>query len=299
MVHEYALEPALLGTWERFRYLTEKFGMSQGRLISRYPRRWKALVYEAIGACSELDRKRIEEKLARLDDRMMTRVHAWDAARDWLSNAETEHAVRPFQCILAATNPRTNATVLVNDQLEEETPRWKVSRGLTVRREAPLLADAIAPVLRVARRIVFVDPHFDPYRAQARNTLAEYLARAKARDVSVPIEQIEFHTRFNDGNVGFDAECTRRLPQRIPNGMRVRFVRWRERNGGEGLHNRYVLTERGGLSFAWGLDEGAASETDDLQLLDDAVYRTRWAQYCGENPAFDLAAEIVIQGTLR
>jgi hypothetical protein len=297
--HEYALEPALLGSRARFRYLTEKFGVSQGRLISRYPKRWKAQVYDGLGACSEIERKRIEERLARLDDRMMTRDSTWDGAMDWLSNAEAENARHEFHAIVAGANPRGNASVLLADELDEETPRWNVGRGIAVPREAALLANAIAPLLQIARTIVFIDPHFDPYRARSRATLAEFLARARGRANGVPIERVEFHTRFNEGNAGFDAECRRQLPQRIPAGVNVRFVRWRERAGGEGLHNRYVLTERGGVSLAWGLDEGAAAQTDDLILLDEPHFRTRWDQYCGANPAFELAAEILIEGALR
>lgn len=298
MVYEYALEPSLLGSWQRFRYLTERFGVSHGRLISRYPKRWKALVYEALGACSDLDKKRIEERLVRLDDRMVTRAHEWDTTRDWLSNAELEHARRSFHAILAITNPRGSGAVLLADDLDEGTPRWNVSRGIAVSREASALADAIAPLLRIARNIVFIDPHFDPYKARARAALTEFLARVGARANGVPIERVEFHTGFNEGNVGFDAECRRQLPQRIPAGIRVRFVRWRERAGGEGLHNRYVLTDRGGVSLAWGLDEGAPQQTDDLSLLDDALFQTRWEQYCGVNPVFDIAGEVTIVGVL-
>ncbi len=298
MVHEFALEPTLLNSWERFRYLTEKFGVSQGRLISRYPRLWKRLVYEGLEAGSEIDRKRIEERLSRLDDRMMTRVHEWDAARDWLSNAETEHGKRPFHAIVAGANPRGNAAILMADDLDELAPRWNVGRGIAVPRQAADLANALSPLLRIARSIVFVDPYFDPHKAKARTTLAEFLARAWARKNGILIERVEFHTRFDEHNAGFDAECRRQLPQRIPTGINVRIVRWRERVGGEGLHNRYVLTDRGGVSLAWGLDEGAPAQTDDLSLLEDALYRTRWEQYCGANPAFELAAEMMIKGAL-
>lgn len=74
----------------------------------------------------------------------------------------------------------------------------------------------------------------------------------------------------------------------MPTGVSVCIKRWQERAGGEGIHNRYVLTKRGGIRFAWGLDEGDPEQTDDVSLLEYAVYRQRWDQYCGEHPAFDL-----------
>jgi hypothetical protein len=63
MLHEYALEPALLDNWKDFRYFTEKFCVSRGRMIARYPKRWKRLVYESLSNCGEIERKRIEEGL--------------------------------------------------------------------------------------------------------------------------------------------------------------------------------------------------------------------------------------------
>lgn len=69
MLYEYALEPALLNNWKDFRYFAEKFGVSRGRMIARYPKRWKRLVYEPPANGGEIERKRIEEGLSRLDDR--------------------------------------------------------------------------------------------------------------------------------------------------------------------------------------------------------------------------------------
>ncbi len=296
MVYEFALEPTLLGSWERFRYLTEKFGVQHGRLICRYPKRWKALVYEALQACSEIEKKKIEERLVWLDDRMMGRAHEWEPARDWLSNAELEHGRRPFRAIIAAANPRAVASVLLADDLDEETGLWKVEREAKVPRQAAELAKAVAPLLCLAREILFIDPYFDPYKARSRTTLREFLLRAHGRQNGIQLQRVEFHTLFNDGIARFDAECQRELPARIPTGMKLDVVRWRERKGGEGFHNRYILTDRGGVRLAWGLDEGAGAQTDDLSLLSDGMFRTCWEQF-GAKPAFDKVAELTVVGT--
>ena len=71
MLYEYARRADLLSNWKDFRYFTEKFGVSRGRLLSRFPKRWKRLVYESLANCGEIERKRIEEGLHRLDDRLV------------------------------------------------------------------------------------------------------------------------------------------------------------------------------------------------------------------------------------
>jgi hypothetical protein len=70
-----------------------------------------------------------------------------------------------------------------------------------------------------------------------------------------------------------------------------------QRDGGQKLHNRYVFTEKGGISFGIGLDASDEVETDDVRLLDDALYAKRWKDYVGPECAFDLACEVTIVGT--
>lgn len=62
--------------------------------------------------------------------------------------------------------------------------------------------------------------------------------------------KIEFHTAFKAEKKVFSDECQRQFPQVIPRGMSLKVVRWQEQNKGDGLHNRYILTDRGGVRLA-------------------------------------------------
>jgi hypothetical protein len=102
------------------------------------------------------------------------------------------------------------------------------------------------------------------------------------------------------------------LPRIIPRGITVLLKRWRQNERGRGqlLHNRYILTDIGGVSFGAGLDANLRNsdrdaddislnelDTDEVTLLDRETYDLRWDQYAGPNPAFVLAQEpIVIVG---
>jgi hypothetical protein len=66
------------------------------------------------------------------------------------------------------------------------------------------------------------------------------------------------------------------------------------------LHNRYILTDLGGVSFQHGLDTGADGETDDISRLDLDQYIFRCKQYDPAAPAFDSAADpLMIIGILE
>ena len=82
-----------------------------------------------------------------------------------------------------------------------------------------------------------------------------------------------------------------RLRRCVPEGMRVVIRRLTQKPDGERLHNRYILTDLGGVAFGVGLDDGGAGETDDLTLLERAVYELRWGQYGGNPPTEFLQEE--------
>lgn len=297
MIHEFALEPQLLASWESFRYLTEKFGVSQGRLISRYPKRWKGQVYEALAACGEIERKRIEVKLQEIDAKLISRFHEWNDGIEWLANAEREHLQRPFRAIVARDNPRNDRFVLKGGELDEGMAEWHVDRSCRVPRDAISLADKLAPLLRCAQEIYFIDMYFDPNRQRSQRTLKEFCARAMARGTAAIPRVVRFLTRYDPMYVGFNEACNKTLPPLIPRGLRVEVNCLEELPDGEGLHNRFLLTDRGGVTLGWGLDEGVASQTDDLSLMDQAHFEERRAQYCSDPGAFRIRSTTMVIGT--
>ena len=94
----------------------------------------------------------------------------------------------------------------------------------------------------------------------------------------------------------FRQECERYLPAVIPGGMTLIVRRWQNRPAGEKLHNRYILTDVGGVQFGFGLDEGDRGTTDDVTLLSAPAYGQRLGDYAGPAYAFDLEGEVKIVG---
>ncbi len=295
MIHEYALEPELVATWTDRRvgrYFIEKFGLGQPRIVSRYPKNWKKLVMAAFQSSNELERKRMEELLARLGESMVRRRDArWNPSTTWLDNAENEHGRVPFHAILARSNPRGQAGVLVADEIDDSDTLWMVPLSCIVPRRAEQMAAAVASLLRIADVVVFVDPHFGPEKPRHRRPLREFLRRVITNRPGNHPQRIEvLSAAEGDGRSTpdfFRDECLDRLPSCTPTGVCVQLARLHQRPGGERLHNRYILTELGGVVFGVGLDEGDTGATDDVQILDRAQYEERWRQYASDSPAFD------------
>lgn len=299
MLREFAVEPEAIATsWENFRYVIEKFGVEQGLVISRYPKRWARLVIEATSGLDDLSRKRIEEKLRRGSIILPFGRGGYRDADSWLGNALREHQQAPFAGIVTReSDPGRHYQLGVRDLNDEF---FAATRQGIVPRQADSLARAMEPLLQCARQLVLVDPHFDPRRPKWRKPLGAIL-RVAINSHNRP-QEIEYHIKRKDpANADgvwqqqFRVECERHLRPVIPAGFCVRFVLWDDSDSAEKLHARYVLTDRGGLSVENGLDEGDQGDTTDISLLSSTVWEIRLAQV-GQRPAFRRADEVVVRG---
>jgi len=306
MIHEYALEPEFVASWhDRLlgRFFIEQFGFGTGRVVSRYPKKWRKLVWDAFQAAfgagaGEIERKRVEELLARLTAPEVRRPGCvWDDARGWLENAEWENERRPFHAILSRDNPRGRPNVVRADDVLAGTPKaWLAPGSIVVERTAASMADGVASMLRSATRIVFVDPHFRAIRPEFNRPLSAFLQIVRAAGSQAAIE---LHTAERADAPPWDSfrrECEDYLPRIIPKSLTLAVRRWKNRVGGERLHNRYILTDVGGVQFGVGLDEGDPGATDDVTLLSAEAYRRRLEAYIGSARAFDLEGEVEIRG---
>jgi hypothetical protein len=272
MVYGFALDPELVATWgdkANYRYFYDKFGLGQPRMMVEFPKlkNWRRQVLQATNGLGDLEKQKVTELISILTERAITRGphRDYDGTRPWLENAEDEHAGNPFHAILAFNNPRGNKSVLVGGNLGgDREPRWDLERSCVVNRKAAEMAASIQSLLRNSREIIFVDPHFGPENARHRRPLEAFLTMLVAnRDVAINVLTSEKATiEF------FKSECKKRLPQIMPRGLSVCFSQLTEKPGGEKLHNRYVLTDIGGVKFNVGLDDGNDGQTDDVDLMD-------------------------------
>ena len=290
MLKEYALDPSCLGEWSDFRYLIEKFGVPQGRLIAEFPGKWRKMVYASCRSFSFQQRQKLEFELKRIKKYGLSRTsRLYDGDHDWLSNALAQHRIQPFHAIISTENDAENR-VLAASEITEDDPLWGVQRTMVVSRQAEQMAAAVTTLLAAAKRIILIDPHFGPENARHRRPFQAFLRQAvQNRPYGMP--SIEVHTQVKSTEEFFRDECHSKLNSLIPRGLTVQFIRWTAKQGGQPLHNRYILTDLGGVSFQHGLDDGRAGETDDISLLDRESYEQRWAEYTGDDPAFDSLEE--------
>lgn len=296
MIYEFALDPGVLNNFHAIRYFLEKFGVHRGRLISRYPRKWKKMVFEACVACGDIERKRIEESLNNADNKLMSTSRSYDSTLTWFINAEHQHTIKPFHAIISSSNPRGVPEVLIADEVSEEaTPLLRIKREDCVPRSAGVLASLVRPLLQISSEVLFIDPYFNPTKERFLTTLSQFLMALDGND---KVNCIEYHLGDDLDEAYFKAECRRNIPRLLPKNKKIRFLRWRQQEAdpGDQLHPRYILTNLGGIRIDVGLDAGEEGETTDISLLDLPVYQQRWKDY-HDSPAFELVDELTIVGS--
>lgn len=296
MIKEFALEPSLLNNWKDFRYFVEKFGIPQGRLISKYPKRWKRLVYDSLSGCAEIERKRIEEQLSSIDTRLISRTHEFDPLLDWGTNAENEHLIRPFHAIIAKNNPRTKSFVLEAESICDSNSLWNISRSKIIKRSADEISGCVEFLILNSREVMLIDPYFAPDKLSYRRTLEAIIMLTVGGHKRLP-SKFEIHLKDYWGNSHFENECRRLLSPLVPREILIKLYRWRDKPNGDKLHNRYILSDLGGIRFGSGLCEGCPEQTDEVELLEETIVRQRLANYSLESPAFDLVDVTSVQGT--
>lgn len=278
MFKEIAIEPAAVSTSYRdFSYIIEKFGINEGRLIAAFPSKWKKLVYAAAQQQlrGTLDLSKLEVRLKSLgEDVFYARNRPGEGcSTDWLAAAIAEHERLPFDAIIANA-PADSPIVIVAVELDGRHVCLRPNRQWNIRREAEVMASLCSPLLGGAKHIKLIDPHFDTGLYRFKRPFQEFLKYVR------PGAKIDIF-RADDADEAYILRGIQQATQgMLPNGVEVRLFMKPKRV----MHNRFVLTEFGGMYFQTGLDDqgDGGLARDDAGLLDPDVWEEHWGQYTAE-----------------
>ncbi len=284
MIKEFALEPDVLATSFRdFSYFIEKFGVSQGRVISRFPKDWKKMVYLAAQASLHGTRElsRIEVRLKEIKDDVLieSRRPGGDGTQAWLSRAIAEHTRFPFSGIIARDNPTVHPEVMVSADLDDVDPRFQASSQGHINRTSNEIVECVGLLLNASKTVKLIDPHFNPTKARWRRMLGLVMARLSNNGQTGVT--LEIH-RSDDGTLpgNLQGYFDSTIPNLRPAGVSVLVFL----HPAAVMHNRFILTNVGGASYHTGLDDnedGNSTPTDLVSFLAADTFSTEWATYSG------------------
>jgi len=281
MIKEFAFEPeAITTSYRDFCYFTEKFGVSQGRVISEFPSKWKRKVCDSALATHKgsVECSRIIERLKMLGKEVVFNSgrKCLDGNIAWIDQALNEHANRPFSAIIASSNPTANTEVLVASELDDSVVRFKATDQKHITRTAVEIVDCVELLLGSAKIVKLIDPHFDPSKKRWRRMLELVLSALSSNgqaDVTLEIHRADNALPGNIKNY-FNSS----IPGIRPAGITVHVFLHPETS----MHNRFILTHLGGASYHTGLDDnedGNSTPTDLVSLLASDILAKEWDTY--------------------
>jgi hypothetical protein len=297
MINEYAIEPALAVAWAKsqseFEYFFEKFGLGQSKIMSEFPKfkNWRKQFKQAAAGAQDFELQRITALFNLLVERRIFREgFTYDGTISWLENAETENYRCPFQAILSSENPRKHKSVL-SPLYIKNSDLWKTEEQDYCQRIAENMAQLVLPILSNCSRLYLIDPHFGPENPRHRRPIEAFLkCMVNNRFGKSLPDSIEIHTSDKAAFEFFKNTCQEKLQALIPSGFRVKLKRWIVRPGGEKFHQRFILSDIGGVEVDPGLDDGKEGESFKVMLLKRKMFEKHWQDFITA-PAFDLAEE--------
>lgn len=273
MLSEYAVEPAAIGAdWRTFKDLIDRFGADKGRLISRLPNKWERMVKEAArnAGVSDRDYLRIVERLNDSRRKVVNFSRSYEHEANWITNVLREHADRPFKAIICHAGSTACAEAMEPDDCSDAHPLFGVTTSCDVTRTADQIADALHTITAVSNEVDIVDPYFD-LRPTEGNYLAPLVALLdRLGGGPWPPKVIRVHFRDHGSRpppalVARDGAV--QIKGRLPPGYCLELYAWSEIRGGEDFHDRFVLTDLGGIMIGAGLSADGPTESAAFTLL--------------------------------
>lgn len=283
MLKEFALEPEAMATWASFKDFIDKFGVSKGRVIAAFPRKWRQAVLKAAQVqARDVERARIEEKLRRLEwlvllDRGRP---SGDGASPWQNRALSEHDRLPFDAIIVHARQTPHPVVLTTDEVDDDPPLFHAIGQKHIQRTANEIVDCVALLVSCAHTIKLIDPHFKANEPRWKRPLLSLLKLL--RDQGRTGVSIEVHRADNALPANIRSYFESAVPSILPPGVGLSVFLHPERL----MHNRFILTDRGGASYQTGLDdneEGNSSNKDLVVLLEPQTFVDEWNVYSGHS----------------
>lgn len=291
MIYEFAISPALCSNWQDLRFFLTTFGGEQGRLLSDIPRKkWIRLARLAIKHSDngQLMKKRLVAGIERLARKAIYCRSSVPGSQDerWIAHAIEAHKNRPFKAIITDCYDGGDDCILRNDQEFTENCLWNIPIDTTAERRPHEMIEAIKPMLDCAREVILIDRNFDPDKYRWRPFLlglSEFLSK---REFSPSINKIDYHLGDRIAANHMQWLCNAHISKKLPPGMIVNFTVW---PWGE-LHDRYILTDIGGVDFGIGLDihDGSGPENVRVSRISEQT-REKWWKACKKkNATFSL-----------
>lgn len=311
MIKVFALEPQVITNSLLIQRL-EQFGFDQGRILGEVPKGWRDSVKNALKQADPGTRKALEIRLERLiKERAMQRLPSEASQATWVSTATSIPRNHLDGIIVDKRGEAQDERILEASDHFGEKDVWNVSTNSLASRDEVSMANHVAVLMRYAYEVKFADPYFSGERRHL-----EFVKQCLIHRRDWPLKarmNLEFHFRWRRNSPADNNHLLRSQSESIftsivestNNAIRkllrdndsVGWYLWAEREdeNHQRFHERYVLTDLGGVEFGGGLDIANSSQQTSVNLLSRTTTQTLNRRFCKEGDSFELLHNRVVK----
>jgi hypothetical protein len=290
MIYEYAVDPSLFTAEDKVCFLLESFGRDNGRLISEIKKdHWVNLVRAAIQASGQrpVAKHTLKEALKILTKKnkaLYCRQQQIEEDPSWFSMTQQAHSMWPYRGIVLEEYDGDEPHYIVRDIHLSSKSNWGAPTSLTVDREATAMVAAMAAMLVNAREVILVDRNFrfenqhgSPV-SKYKNVLLEIARLLANKKYGPPVGKLIYHIGdeyYDTANI--QKQFNRYLSADFPKKLRLEFAIWPKKD----LHDRFILTDIGGIDCGIGLDEyaGTSDRAVTFKRLSNTDHSREWSRF--------------------
>lgn len=292
MLYEYALDPELVvdvaEDRKDFRLLLRGFEAGEPRVISDFPS--FKVFKKRIESCAQARglkgtaETRLDELLSFIKlSPKVRRDHEYSKDDpDWTGKITLESARVAFDTVLVKDKATLDLMprIDIDDCYTGDCEHWDRVSRIELQRDAAAIAQAFGNMLRLATHVCIIDPYIGT-RADKWNPFIAMLEAAVAGRVSSNLDVTVYFKP--SAKVTTAAEMKKQFERENAKNLsaisKLQFLGIEQKTGHQRFHNRYILTDIGGVFMGDGLEEGTGNETDDVSILSREQYAQRWRQY--------------------
>lgn len=291
MLYEYAVDPSLLGDINNCRTIFDNFKPERGKLIADVPRKWQQAAFSAINGiphaqCQPVMRKTLKKHLGRLLKESLCANRnppQWNRIEEsWLTHVLAAQGAHPYAAILAArTSQELACTYALSELLLNAPDCWRSPTQRSVLRNADNIVDALMPLLRISKQITLIDRHLYPGETRYRRVLVELVRRIPEMNFGRGVGSMTMHV--SDQRHDMRDSLQLHLGRHLPRGFEIVCCGWPK----SAEHDRFAITDVGGIQLGQGFDEHSPAGTEHvfLSLIDYETRRRLMTQF-SEQPTY-------------
>ncbi len=267
MFYEYAIDPEILSNYEECKQFFLSFQSRPQHLISDAPRNWARQALNHINTipheqCLPARKKALKGLLAVLVKDNLTKNRPVNREnQNWLDCVVEEHQRFPFSALFGTDALQDPVPCYSFSDLVFDSPDCWSNEQQHVERVADEMVSHIRPLLYISKTIQLVDPHIrfiEPGWGRYKGIIKELLENLHTYNFGRGINVLEIHTSDKYGNMS--QELHDKAYGWLNAGVCIKVFHWPEKE----VHDRFVLTDVGGINFGHGLDEFAEGRSAEV-----------------------------------